>query len=155
MLDPGMMLSGLWQPFASAVNGWLIPWANYYGLRGTIVSGYRSMEEQDRRFQARISDPLRQWKLSPMDVESYARWYDYSHARDEMLAATDVPHARWHILRSDDKKRARLNGITHILSLIPYERIEAEEVELPKRKTKREYDDRASIAGRQFVPERY
>ena len=113
------------------------------------------MEEQDRRFHARISDPLRQWKLSPMDVESYARWYDYSHARDEMLAATDVPHARWHILRSDDKKRARLNGITHILSLIPYERIEAEEVELPKRKTKREYDDRASIAGRQFVPERY
>lgn len=113
------------------------------------------MEEQERRFKARIADPLRQWKLSPMDVESYARWYDYSHARDDMLEATDNENAPWRILRSDDKKRARLNGISHILSLIPYERLEAPEVELPKRKTKHAYDDGESIAGRRFVPERY
>ena len=113
------------------------------------------MAEQDRRFQARINDPLRQWKLSPMDVESYARWYDYSRARDDMLEATDTDHAPWHIIRSDDKKRARLNGISHILSLIPFERIDDPKVELPKRKTKHAYDDGASIAGRRFVPERY
>jgi polyphosphate kinase 2 len=113
------------------------------------------MEEQERRFDARISDPLRQWKLSPMDIESYARWYDYSKARDEMFEATDRPSAPWYILRSDDKKRARLNGISHILSQIPYEHIEREEVKLPKRSKKHEYDDQAPLAGRRFVAERY
>ena len=71
-------------------------------------------EEQERRFEARIEDPLRQWKLSPMDMESYQRWYDYSRARDMMLKATDTKHAPWHIVRSDDKRRARLNCIAHL-----------------------------------------
>jgi polyphosphate kinase 2 len=113
------------------------------------------MEEQDRRFEARLKDPLRQWKLSPMDVESYGRWYAYSRARDQMLEATDQPYARWHILRSDDKKRARLNGIAHILSLIPYERVKRPHIELPKRSNKGHYDDKASLAERRFVPEKY
>jgi polyphosphate kinase 2 len=77
-------------------------------------------EEQHRRFAARIEDPLRQWKLSPMDLESYARWYSYSRARDTMLASTDTKDAPWHIVRSDDKQRARLNLIAHLLKLIPY-----------------------------------
>ena len=89
-------------------------------------------EEQDRRFEARIDDPMRQWKLSPMDVESYARWYDYSRARDLMFEATDTEHAPWHIVRSDDKKRARLNGIAHILSQIPYKKVAHAKVKLPK-----------------------
>ena len=113
------------------------------------------MKEQDRRFHARITDPLRQWKLSPMDLQSYSKWYDYSRARDEMFEATDREHAPWHILHSDDKKRARLNGISHILSLIPYERIKKDEVVLPKRGHKHKYDDHGSIADRRFVPERY
>jgi polyphosphate kinase len=112
-------------------------------------------DEQERRFEARIKDPLRQWKLSPMDVKSYSRWYDYSRARDEMFEATDRPHAPWYIVRSDDKKRARLNGISHILSLLPYERIKRPEVELPKRSDKRSYDDQASLKGRRFVNEIY
>jgi polyphosphate kinase 2 len=113
------------------------------------------MEEQDRRFQARVSDPLRQWKLSPMDVESYERWYDYSRARDMMLAATDRPTSPWHVLRSDDKKRARLNGISYILSLIPYEKIKRQEVKLPKRSHKGKYDDQSKMNERRLVPERY
>jgi polyphosphate kinase 2 len=113
------------------------------------------MEEQERRFKARISDPLRQWKLSPMDTASYARWYDYSRARDQMLEATDTENSPWHILRSDDKKRARLNGIAHILASIPYERIKREEVELPKRSNRHKYDDQAPLAGRHFIAERY
>jgi polyphosphate kinase 2 len=113
------------------------------------------MKEQDRRFAARVSDPLRQWKLSPMDLESYSRWYEYSRARDKMLEATDVKHARWHILRSDDKKRARLNGISHILSQIPYERTKRQETKLPKRSNRGQYDDQKSLEGRKFVKERY
>jgi polyphosphate kinase 2 len=112
------------------------------------------MPEQDRRFRARVTDPLRQWKLSPMDLQSYSKWYDYSRARDLMFEATDREHAPWHILRSDDKKRARLNGIAHILSLIPYERTERDEPVLPKRSHKHKYDDQATIAGRSFVPDR-
>src|SRR5262249_15797225 len=79
-------------------------------------------DEQERRFQGRIDDPLRQWKLSPMDIESFGRWSDYSRARDLMLDATDTKHAPWHIVRSDDKRRARLNCISHILSQIPYKK---------------------------------
>ena len=112
-------------------------------------------EEQERRFKARIEDPLRQWKLSPMDLESFSRWYDYSKARDLMLQATDTSHAPWHILRSDDKKRARLNGIAHILSLIPYKKIKRPKVKLPKRSSKGKYDDSSSLAGRKIVPERF
>ena len=113
------------------------------------------MEEQARRFEARIIDPLRQWKLSPMDLASYERWYDYSRARDLMLAATDCEHAPWRILRSDDKRRARLNGIAHILQLVPYERIARKAAKLPKRSAKHAYDDQASLQGRRFVRERY
>jgi len=113
------------------------------------------MEEQAKRFAARIDDPLRQWKLSPMDVESYQRWYDYSRARDMMLAATDSKHAPWRLVRSDDKRRARLNAISHVLTSIPYKRIAHAKVKLPKRSTKGKYDDQASLKGRRFVAERY
>jgi len=111
------------------------------------------MKEQERRFEARIEDPLRQWKLSPMDVESFSRWYDYSKARDLMLEATDTKHAPWYIVPSDDKKRARLNGISNILSQIPYKKIKREKVKLPKRSHHGKYDDEASLKGRTFVPQ--
>jgi len=112
-------------------------------------------EEQEKRFLARVHDPLRQWKLSPMDLESYRRWYDYSRARDMMLEMTDSAHAPWHILFSDDKKRARLNCIAHILSLIPYRKVGQKNVKLPKRSTKGRYDDRASLRGKKLVPATY
>jgi len=112
-------------------------------------------KEQERRFEARIDDPLRQWKLSPMDVESWTRWYDYSRARDAMLAATDTEYAPWYIVRSDNKKRARLNCIAHLLSLIPYKKVRRDKVELPKRSDKGKYDDQATLEGRKFVPEKY
>ena len=112
-------------------------------------------DEQERRFAARIRDPLRQWKLSPMDIESYRRWYDYSRARDRMLDATDTKHAPWHIVRSDDKRRARLNCISHILSLIPYKTIRRPLVKLPGRSNKHRYDDQASLKGRRFIAEKY
>jgi len=112
-------------------------------------------EEQEQRFSARIDDPMRQWKLSPMDVESWARWYDYSRARDAMFAATDTDFAPWYIVRSDDKKRARLNCISHLLSLIPYKKVPREEVELPKRSNKGKYDDQTTLEGKRFVPEKY
>jgi polyphosphate kinase len=112
-------------------------------------------EEQDRRFHARIHDPMRQWKLSPMDLESYARWYQYSRARDRMLEATDTDEAPWHLVPSDDKRRARLNCIAHLLSLIPYKKVEKKKVKLPKRNLTKKYDDVASIKRRRFVPNRY
>jgi polyphosphate kinase len=112
------------------------------------------MKEQQRRFEARINDPLRQWKLSPMDLESFRRWYEYSRARDEMLEATDTKHAPWYIVRSDDKKKARLNCISHLLSMIPYGKAPQERVTLPKRKSKDRYDDQAPLKGRRAVPER-
>jgi len=125
---------------------------------GTILIKYWlevGMKEQERRFHARIKDPLRQWKLSPMDLESFKRWYDFSKARDMMLEATDTKHAPWHILRSDDKERARLNGISKILSLIPYKQLKHQKAKLPKRSNKHKYDDAAPLRGRSFVPERY
>jgi len=112
-------------------------------------------EEQQRRFEARIEDPLRQWKLSPMDLESFARWYAYSRARDLMLEATDTKDAPWYIVRSDDKRRARLNCISYLLSLIPYKEVPREKVKLPKRSDKGEYDDQATLRGRTFIPEKY
>ena len=114
-----------------------------------------SDKEQKRRFEARIEDPLRQWKLSPMDLPSRERWYEYSRARDMMLEATDTKHAPWYILHSDDKRRARLNCIAHILKQIPYKKVPREKVELPKRSKKHAYDDQASLEGRRFVAERY
>jgi len=113
------------------------------------------MKEQNRRFEARIKDPLRQWKLSPMDTASFSRWYDYSRARDMMLKATDTKHAPWYILHSDDKKRARLNGIAQILSMIPYKKIKHENVKLPKRSKHGKYDDSETLRGRHVIPERY
>jgi polyphosphate kinase 2 len=112
-------------------------------------------EEQDKRFDARINDPIRQWKLSPMDVRSYEKWYDYSRARDMMLEKTDTKHAPWYIVRSDDKKRARLNCIAHILSRIPHKRIKRKKVRLPERPRGGKYDDQSSLRGRKFVAERY
>lgn len=112
-------------------------------------------EEQERRFKARITDPLRQWKLSPMDLPSREKWYEYSRARDKMLEATDTKHAPWHILRSDDKKRARLNCISHLLSLIPYKKLPGPKIKLAGRSKKHAYDDQASIKDRKFVPEKY
>jgi polyphosphate kinase 2 (PPK2 family) len=114
-----------------------------------------SDKEQKRRFEARIDDPLRQWKLSPMDLPSRERWFDYSRARDKMLAATDTKHAPWYILRSDDKRRARLNCIRHLLGQIPYKKVPREKVKLPERSMKDAYDDQAALKGRKFVAERY
>src|SRR4051812_26238938 len=111
--------------------------------------------EQKRRFEARMEDPLRQWKLSPMDLPSRSKWFEYSRARDLMLKATDTRHAPWYILRSDDKKRARLNCLAHILNLIPHKRIVREKVKLPKRSTKGAYDDDAALKNRKFVAEKY
>jgi len=92
-----------------------------------------TMEEQTRRLESRIDDGRKIWKLSPMDLESYSRWYDYSRARDEMFKATDTSWAPWFVVKSDDKQRARLNLITHLLSKIPYKKVKGDKVKLPKR----------------------
>ena len=137
----------------------LCPTTEKYMVDGGIILIKYWMEvgkkEQQRRFEARIKDPLRQWKLSPMDLESYRRWYEYSSARDKMLEATDSKHAPWYIVRSDDKRKARLNCISHLLSMIPYGKVPQEKVELPKRKTKDSYDDQIPLKGRHLVPEKY
>ena len=112
-------------------------------------------KEQERRFAARIDDPLRQWKLSAMDLPSRARWYEYSRARDAMLEATDTEMAPWYIVKSDDKRRARLNTIAFLLKQIPHHKIKREKVKLPRRSRKYAYDDEATLAGRKAVPERY
>jgi polyphosphate kinase len=114
-----------------------------------------SNEEQKRRFEARIDDRLRQWKLSPMDLPSREKWYQYSRARDMMLEATDNEFAPWYIVPSDDKRRARLNCIAHLLSLIPYKNVPRSKVKLPMRSEKGAYDDQASLKGRRFIPEKY
>ena len=114
-----------------------------------------SDKEQRRRFEARITDPVRQWKLSPMDLASRSKWFEYSRARDLMFKATDTKWAPWHIVRSEDKKRARLNCIAHLLTLIPYKKVPRQKAELPKRSMKGAYDDRASLKGRKFITERY
>ena len=114
-----------------------------------------SEEEQTRRLESRIEDGRKIWKLSPMDLESYGRWYDYSRARDEMLTATDTAWAPWFLVKSDDKKRARLNIISHLLSRIPYKEAPREKIELPKRSNKRAYDDQSPLEGRRFVPTRF
>jgi polyphosphate kinase 2 len=92
-----------------------------------------SQDEQTRRFESRINDPRKIWKLSPMDLESHRRWYDYSRARDDMLMATDMPFAPWYIVDAEDQRRARLNCISHLLSVIPYQKVETEKIKLPKR----------------------
>ena len=112
-----------------------------------------SPEEQTRRLEARIEDGRKIWKLSPMDLKSYSRWYDYSRARDEMFAATDTDFAPWHVARSDDKRRARLNIITHLLDQIPYKTAPREKVQLPKRQKRGGY--RESDYPFKFIEERY
>jgi polyphosphate kinase 2 len=102
-----------------------------------------SPEEQTRRLEARIDDGRKIWKLSPMDLKSYSRWYDYSRARDAMFAASDTAWAPWHVAPSDDKKRARLNVIRHLLSQIPYEELPREKIELPKRQKGGDYREPA------------
>jgi polyphosphate kinase 2 len=114
-----------------------------------------SEPEQKRRFEARITDPLRQWKLSPTDLCSRSRWFDYSRARDVMLDATDTDFAPWYIVFTDDKRRARLNCISHLLSLIPYKKVSREKVKLPERLKKGAYDDQATLKTRRFVPAKY
>jgi polyphosphate kinase 2 len=112
-----------------------------------------SPEEQTRRLTARIDDARKIWKLSPMDLKSYGRWYDYSRARDEMLAATDTPFAPWYVVRSDDKKRARLNLITHLLRQIPYEELPRAAIKLPERQARGDYREPTHRIN--FIPELY
>jgi polyphosphate kinase 2 len=112
-------------------------------------------EEQERRFRARIDDPVRQWKLSPMDLPSRERWYDYSRARDLMLEATDTDVAPWFIVDSNDKKRARLNLITHLLKQIPYKHLPRAKVKLPKRNMKNAYDDQTPMLDRRWIPKKF
>jgi polyphosphate kinase 2 len=98
-----------------------------------------SDSEQQRRFRGRLEDPLRRWKLSPMDLESITRWEDYSRAKDEMFVHTDIPEAPWHVVESDDKRRARINMIAHLLSTIPYHDVQPPELKLPARPAARGY----------------
>jgi len=112
-----------------------------------------SQEEQTRRLEARINDPRKIWKLSPMDLKSYSRWYDYSRARDEMFEATDTKFAPWYAVISDDKKRARLNVITHLLGQIKYKSAPRETVKLPKRQKKHGYKE--SKYPFKYIPEVY
>jgi polyphosphate kinase 2 len=112
-----------------------------------------SPAEQTRRLEARIDDGRKIWKLSPMDLKSYSRWYDYSRARDDMFAATDTEFAPWHVARSDDKKRARLNIITHLLDQIPYKALAREKIKLPKRQKPGKY--RETDYPFKFIDERY
>lgn len=114
-----------------------------------------SNEEQKVRFEARIDDPLRQWKLSNMDLPSRERWYEFSRARDIMLAATDTDFAPWNVVNSNDKKRARLNIITHFLSQLPYKPVKREKVKLPERSKKKEYDDVSPMKKKRWIPEKY
>jgi polyphosphate kinase 2 len=111
--------------------------------------------EQKRRFEARIEDPLRQWKLSPTDLCSRSRWFEYSRARDVMLAATDTEYAPWYIVPSDDKRRARLNCISHLLGLIHYKKLPRKKVKVPPRSMEGAYDDQATLEGKRFVDPRY
>jgi polyphosphate kinase len=111
-------------------------------------------EEQRRRFEARIEDPLRQWKLSPTDLCSRSKWFEYSRARDVMFKATNTKYAPWYIIRSDDKRRARLNCIHHLLDQIPYKKLPREKAELPSRMMRDAYDDAVTLEGMQFVPDK-
>ncbi|WOJ97141.1 polyphosphate kinase 2 [Congregibacter brevis] len=114
-----------------------------------------SEEKQEKRFQDRIDDPVKQWKLSPMDIPARERWFEYSRARDDMLRATDTDFAPWNIVKSDDKRRARLNVIRHFLSQVPYVKEERTATDLPPRDMTDAYDDSASIANRRWVEDNY
>jgi len=137
----------------------LCPRFEYYVIESGIILIKIWLEvgkrEQEKRFGARIDDPLRQWKLSPMDVESFTRWDDYSKARDAMLTATDTEEAPWYVVRSDDKRKARLNILSHIVDAIPHKKIKREKVKLPGRPEHGRYDDQAGLRDRRFVATRY
>lgn len=113
-----------------------------------------SDDEQERRFQARINDPTKHWKLSPMDVKSREKWVDYSKAKDEMFKHTDLPKSPWWVVEADDKRKARLNCISHLLSLIPYEDLTPDPIDLPPREDKSHYE-RPPLTQQNFVPETY
>lgn len=137
----------------------LCPAFEYYMIESGIILIKIWLEvgkrEQEKRFAARIDDPLRQWKLSPMDVESFTRWDDYSKARDAMFNATDTAHAPWYVVRSNDKRKARLNVLSHIVDAIPHKKVKREKVKLPGRSEHSRYDDQAGLRERRFVSERY
>ena len=113
-----------------------------------------SDEEQEKRFQARLEDPTKHWKLSPMDLESRSRWVEYSRAKDEMFSHTDIKQAPWFVVEADDKRAARLNLISHLLSLVPYKDIEREKIALPKRQKDGTYV-RPPMTDQTFVPRKY
>jgi len=112
-----------------------------------------SEQEQHRRFLKRIKDPMRQWKLSPMDLESHRRWYDYSRARDAMFAATDTPQSPWYVVQADDKQRARLNCIAHLLGIVPWKEVSREKVRLPERQKGKGY--KPMEWNYRWIPEKY
>ena len=132
------------------------PFENILKNNGIILIKYWfevSEKEQHKRFQKRITDPMRRWKLSPMDLESHRRWYDYSRARDAMFAATDTPQSPWYVVKTDDKQRARLNCISHLLSVLPWKEIPLEHIRLPKRQKPRGYKEPAY--NYRWIPEQY
>lgn len=112
-----------------------------------------SEKVQHKRFLRRIEDPMRRWKLSPMDLESHRRWYDYSRARDAMFAATDTPQSPWYCVLTDDKERARLNCISHLLSVVPWKQIPKDKVKLPSRQKPKGY--KAPDWNYRWIPEKY
>ena len=113
-----------------------------------------SDQEQEKRFQARINNPIKRWKISPMDLQAREKWVDYSRAKDDMFAATDVPESPWNVVEADVKKRARLNCISHLLDNVPYEELPPRKIELPPRQTAIDYE-RPPIETQNFVPEKY
>ena len=124
----------------------------------TIVKYWFSVsdKEQENRFRSRIEDPTKRWKLSPMDLESRNRWQDYSRAKDDMLVHTDIDQSKWYVVNSDNKKRAHLNCIAHLLSLLPYKDVTPKKMKLPKRKAElREGYARPPLDSQNFVPEIY
>jgi polyphosphate kinase len=113
-----------------------------------------SDHEQEKRFQERIKDPTKRWKISPMDLYAREKWVDYSKAKDDMFAATDIPESPWHVVEADDKKRARLNFISHLLATVPYEDLPDEKIKLPPRQQAIDYE-RPPLNTQHFVPEKY
>lgn len=114
-----------------------------------------SDEEQQRRFHSRLNTPTKRWKLSPMDLQSIARWEDYSRAKDEMFAFSDIPEAPWHVVHADDKKRARLNCISHLLSVVPYDHVPNDPIEMPERPPEKSDYTRPPLTNQRFVPDCY
>jgi polyphosphate kinase 2 len=113
-----------------------------------------SDREQEKRFRERMKDPTKRWKISPMDLHAREKWVDYSRAKDEMFAATDIPESPWNVVEADDKKKARLNFISHLLATVPYEDLPAEKIKLPPRQKAIDYE-RPPMETQNFVPERY